>query len=438
LNLSGRKQFLSATREIGKAIIIQQELGWNGLWRAVRKRGARLLHPGGYWDHYSEEARIFSTMMDYSAEDVERSLAVYRQNPGKVEIKTITWFLPEFVHPYFGGIHTILRFADYFARVKGVENRFVVLGSMSENLISQRIGRIFPDLKRSPVQTFNLYEQLKDLEPCDAAVATLWGTAYFLLRFNQVKRKFYFVQDYEPQFYPAGTISAQVEATYGFGYYGIANTPTLKEIFEEKSGGKAEFFIPCVDTQIFHPPQERKSNSPDLCTIFFYGRPNHPRNGFELGAQALRIVKKQMGAKIRIVSAGEDWRPREHDLQGIVENLGLLGYSETAELYRSCQVGLVMMFTQHPSYLPFELMSSGCLVVTNRNPATAWFLKDKENCLLSESSATCLADTLVEAVMNITERERITGTASQLIKKEYSDWNAQMEKIYRFMCDPGH
>jgi len=429
---------MSASREIGKAIVIRRELGWNGLWRAVRKRGSRLLHPGGYWDRYSEEARIFSTMMDFSPEDVERSLAVHKQNSGNVEIKSITWFLPEFAHPYFGGIHTILRFADYFARTKGVENRFVVLGSASESLISQRIGRSFPDLVRSPVQIFHLYEDLKDLEPCDAAVATLWATAYFLLRFNQVKRKFYFIQDYEPQFYPAGTISAQVEATYGFGYYGIANTPTLKEIYEEKSGSTAEFFVPCVDTQIFHPAQEGNPDSPDICKIFFYGRPNHPRNGFELGAQALRILKKRLGAKIRIVSAGEDWHPREHDLLGVVENLGLLDYAETAELYRSCQIGLVMMFTQHPSYLPFELMSSGCLVVTNRNPATSWILINKENCLLSESSATCLADTLVEAVLNSDERERITENASQLIKEYYSDWNAQMEKIYRFMCDPGN
>lgn len=429
---------MSASREVGKAIVIWRELGWNGLLRAVRKRSSRLLHPRGNWEYYSEEARIFSTMMDFSSEDVERSKAVHRQNPGKAEINSITWFLPEFIHPYFGGIHTILRFADYYARTKGVENRFVVLGSASENLISQRIGRSFPDLVRSPVRTFHLYGHLKDLEPCDAAVATLWGTAYFLLRFNQVRRKFYFIQDYEPQFYPAGTISAQVEATYKFGFYGIANTPTLRDIYEEKSGNRAEFFVPCVDTRTFYPPQKGKTDTPEPCTIFFYGRPNHPRNGFELGAQALRIVKKRLGAKIRIVSAGEDWHPREHDLQGVVENLGLMDYAETAKLYRSCQVGLVMMFTQHPSYLPFELMSSGCLVVTNSNPATSWFLKDKENCLLSESSATCLADTLVEAVLNSAERERITANASQLIKEHYSDWNSQMDKIYRFMCDPGN
>jgi O-antigen biosynthesis protein len=424
------------SKDLHTAFDIRKEMGWNGLWRAIRRRASRVFDSGDAWGRYGQDARVFSTLMDFSREDLERSLEVHRKNPGPLEIKNITWLLPDFQHQYYGGILTLLRFADYFSRARGVENRFAVLGSTPEDQISRKIEESFPGLTGSPVRAFNLYEQVRNLEPSDVGVATLWGTAYFLLRFNQVKRKFYFMQDYEPLFYPAGSISSQVDATYSFGFFGIANTSTIREIYEREYGGRAEHFIPCVDPDIFHPAVNPWSSNGDPLTVFFYGRPQHPRNGFELGAQALRLLKKRLGTRVRIISAGDNWHPREHDLQGIVENLGLLGYQETAELYRRCQVGLIMMFTRHPSYLPFELMASGCLVVTNFNPGTAWFLKDKENCLLSRPSATWLAETIERGLTDEPERVRITTNASQLIREKYSDWDAQMDKIFRYMSNP--
>jgi glycosyltransferase involved in cell wall biosynthesis len=427
---------VSISKDVQKAIDIGKEFGWDGLWRAFRKRAARHLDSGSFWGKYSEEASIFSTLMDFSSEDLELSLEVQRKNPGRLDIRSITWFLPEFSHPYYGGIHTLLRFADYFSRSKGVRNTFIVLGSMSENQISQRIESSFPDLAGSPVQSISIYNQVESLGPTDAGIASLWGTAYFLLRYNNVKRKFYFVQDYEPLFYPAGSISALAEATYGFGFFGIANTPTIRNIYESKPRGKAAFFLPAIDTSIFYPIAENRSPSGDPLTIFFYGRPKHPRNGFELGAQALRQVKKRMGDRVRIISAGDDWHPRDHNLNGVVENLGLLDYEETADLYRKCTVGLIMMFTQHPSYLPFELMASRCLVVSNRNQATGWVLKDKENCLLSEPSSTWLAETILSGLQDANERERIVENAYRMIRSSFSDWNSQIDRIFQYICDP--
>jgi hypothetical protein len=220
---------------------------YDGL-RALGSKIVKKFSQESYWAGYSREARAFASWLDYNQQDKERSQQVHIDNPGKLDIRTITWFLPEFQHPYFGGVYTLLRFADYLKRTKGVEHRFMILGSMDENLVAQKIASSFPVLAGQEVGVVNLYQPLEKLPPTDAGIATLWGTAYFLLRFNKTRRKFYFIQDYEPLFYPAGSISAQVEATYRFGYYGIANTPTIKRIYEEQYGGKAEYFLPCVDT----------------------------------------------------------------------------------------------------------------------------------------------------------------------------------------------
>lgn len=73
-------------------------------------------------------------------------------------------------------------------------------------------------------------------------------------------------------------------------------------------------------------------------------------------------------------------------------------------------------------------------MATNRNPATQWLLRDRENCLLAQPSATCLSAALEWAAAHPAERRSITATAASEIQTRHSDWG--MKKMYRFMCDP--
>ncbi len=396
-------------------------------WVAHRKPG------GGTWSAYSEEAKSIAFNYDFTPQLIQASKALQQENAGTLDIKSITWFIPDFLHPFYGGIYTILRFADYLQQAHGVKNQFAVVGSLSEEVVLARISQAFPALGNSKVQRIRVNDTFDSLEPTDASIATLWNTAYFLLRFQKTRRKFYFLQDLESLFYPAGSTYAQVEATYRFGFYGLVNTPALKEIYAEKSGGKAEYFIPCVDTQSMYPDLARKSNTDKPYKVFFYGRPEHPRNAFELGSTALRKLKVDMGNRVEIVSAGAQWNPEEYGLKDVVHNMGLLSLEQTHALYRQCDAGMVLMFTRHPSYLPFELMASGCLVVTNYNAATTWLLKDEKNCLLSEASPSCLAERIAYGLQNQPLREDIVANALAEVKECYSDWSQQIEKIYRYM-----
>jgi len=139
-----------------------------------------------------------------------------------------------------------------------------------------------------------------------------------------------------------------------------------------------------------------------------------------------------MGDKVRIVTAGASWSPEEFGLDGIIENLGLIKYKETADLYRQCDAGLIMMFTRHPSYLPLELMACGCPVVTNYNPATTWLLHDRENCFLSKASASCIADTLQTCLEDKNTRERLIQNGFRTVEK-MEPWEKEMEKVFEYM-----
>lgn len=384
-------------------------------------------------DESMQTALAFATLFDFSPAHREASLHLQAANAGALNIRSVNWFLPGFTNAGYGGIHTILRLANHLRFRHGIVNRFYYLGSQPAEALRASIVQCFPGLADQIVRPVAGDADLERLEYADACVATLWTTAYAVLKFQRTRRKFYMLQDYEPLFYPAGSTSAQVEASYRFGFYGLANTRPLKDIYEREYGGLACSFTPAVETALFYPGV-RPSSAPGR--IFFYGRPNNPRNAFELGTEALRRVKERLGERVQILSAGEDWRPADFGLESVIENKGVLSIRQTAELYRTCDLGLVFMFTRHPSYLPLEFMASGCLVITNRNPATTWLLRDHENCLLTEPSVESIATTVEQALCDKPLSERITRSARAEIEEKYAAWNTQLEKVFAFMCDP--
>jgi glycosyltransferase involved in cell wall biosynthesis/cellulose synthase/poly-beta-1,6-N-acetylglucosamine synthase-like glycosyltransferase len=378
---------------------------------------------------YAAESRTLVTIFDFTRAQLNESRKS-TQGPGKGKIEQITWFLPEFANPFYGGVHTILRFADHFAQRHAISSKFVILGEAHPRAMLQRISSAFPGLGKSDVRVINTDAQLVDLPPSDVGIASLWTTAYSLLKFRGVRRKFYFIQDYEPLFYPAGSTSALVEATYGFGFTGICNSISLKEIYEAQ-GNKAEHFNPSIDASTFYRSgRERGNRKPYL--VFCYARPGNPRNCFELLMEALKRLKQRFGEDVLIVSAGAEWQPSEYGVEGILKNLGLLGYRETGALYRACDAGVVAMKTRHPSYLPMELMACGAAVVTNRNPYTTWLLRDRENCILAESSPSALAESMEEVLRDTALRAQLADASAEVVGR-YSDWAAEAEKIYRFM-----
>jgi glycosyltransferase involved in cell wall biosynthesis len=438
---TARKRISTAALLARKSVHTVRHHGWRRFYAKAKDKIIPPKIQSQAWNQsYASEAFTLVRWLDCTPEELARSQALMQEHAGYLDIKTVNWYLPHFEHAYYGGVLTILRFAAQWAKSHGVQNTFVIIGdanSPDSSVYLERISKALPDLATARVVVIRSDLELPSVPDCDAVIATLWSTAYYAVKFNRTKRKFYFLQDFEPMFYPAGSTSAQVEATYRFGFYGLTNTISLKKHYEEDYGGKATYFNPSVDTSLFYPPAERDwGNTRRPYKVFFYGRPAHWRNGFELGAVALAKLKERLGQRVQIIAAGNDWKAEDYGLGGVIENLGLLPYEETARLYRTCDAGLGMMFTRHPSYLPFEFMASGCLVVSNLNSSTSWMLKDNENCLLSLPTASCVADTLVRGLEDHELRRRITNNAANYIRENFSDWTVWIERTYRYMCDP--
>lgn len=342
------------------------------------------------------------------------------------QVTKMQWFVPAFSQ-VFGGLHTIFRFADGFRRTHGVENSFVVFDDPRVNApeLEARVSTLFADLP-GRFTVLKSRADIADLPAADVTVASSWPSAYAILEHPRAGLRAYFVQDFEAAFHPAGTMYGLAEQSYRLGHFGIFNTYGLREFITTNYPMFGVHFEPSVDHAVFHARRpERKGPA----RLFFYGRPGSERNAFELGIASLRKLKAELRDKVEILSAGERWRPEDFGLSGVVNNLGVLPYEKTADLYREVDVGLCFMFTKHPSYLPLELMACGATVVTNDNPANHWLLQHGANCLLAEPTVTAVTERLREAVSSRALRDKLSSTAVDRMK--HTTWDEQINRVHQ-------
>ena len=354
----------------------------------------------------------------------------FLKNPS-LELNTVVWFVPWFDLILRGGIYTIFRIANYFSETENTRNIIVLKSGRRRNIddLEREIKNAFPNLIFEVVD-LDVLGDVSKLPESDVAFCTLWTTAYSLVKYNKCKAKFYLNQDYEPLFQAAGSVYGLIEQTYRFNFIGLANTKGVHDKYESY-GNIVEYFTPAVDKTIYFPGSSEDSKK----RVVFYGRPNNPRNGFILGIEALKIVKAYFGDSVEIFSAGAEFDLNEYGLDGVITNLGLLdSIEEVANLYRECDVGLVFMFTPHPSYQPLEYMACGCATVTNINESNLWLLKDKENAILSEPVISCVAEKIINLLEDDNLRQNIIKNGIKTIEK--FDWETQLKNIVNFVKNP--
>lgn len=369
---------------------------------------------------------VGNPIFQITQEDIDKSIKTTSAKKPK-NIKSATWFVPYFDHLSFGGIFTIFRFIEHLDKM-GVANNVLIYDrpTLDVPAIENEVKDRFPYMKRTTIGIFDpSADEIDDIPETDIAFCTFWVSAYLLLKFNKTKRKYYFVQDYEPLFYPGGATFALAESTYRFGFQGVVNTPGLLAAVNKRHGMQGVSFIPAVDRSIYYPAKKIDNKK---IRIFFYARPNNPRNAFNLGVQIIKQLLDQHRSDIEIITAGAQWKESEFGLKGKIKNLGLLNsLDEVAELYRSCDIGFVYMLSKHPSYQPFEFMASGMATVTNNNEDNLWFLRHEDNCLVSEPSPAAMVEQINRLVKDNKLREKIIENGLKTVENE---WAWQLDTIW--------
>lgn len=377
-------------------------------------------------EHFINTTVLFEEDNLYNDVNTKKSdiLAKYSLNNIKAcdSQKTFIWSIPSWLNIYGGGHYTLFRFINHFSKYYGIKNIIYLYDYQAhfKSLVQQQeeLNLAF-DCKN-----FFLTKDFKDLPFCDAAIATTWQSAYFIKQMI-AKQKFYFMQDYESLFYAAGSSSLQANHSYTFGFHGITGGNWLKNIFESY-GTSAQEYIFSADRDIFYPKNPNNPVKRKVERIFFYGRPSTERRAYELGIAALELISKQF-PDIEIVMAGS--------LDVIVpaincKVLGNLSLKQTGDIYRDCDIGIALSAT-NMSYLPVELMASGCPVVSNKGPQVEWFCKDNFNALLAAPTPKAILNAVESLINSYDLRSNLVYNGLATISK--TTWNEEMDKIYKYI-----
>lgn len=343
--------------------------------------------------------------------------------------KEIGFFLPAFDTVY-AGINNILRFAEELQK-RGKNITFYVMDipEHHESKMKKIIKNHNPSLSKANVYTITTKDS-KLRAPIDMGIATLWVTAYVLLKID-IKQKAYFIQDDETMFYAGGVMHALAEQTYKFGFFGIANTKGLLEMYEKKYKGKGIFVPSEININRYLDSTPRFiSDAP--YRVLFYGRPGNPRNAFGLGVSGLTMLKKKFGENISIYSAGADWNESDYNLQGIITNLGKVPFSELPALYSSMDVGIMFMYSGHPGVVASELMAAGVPVVVNKHNEMIWneLYRNEENCLLCYTLPSSIVHNVSRLLEDLELRKKLIVAGRKSVTEYYGKYQELFENGY--------
>lgn len=193
----------------------------------------------------------------------------------------------------------------------------------------------------------------------DVIVSTGWETAYPAYLDRSHARRVYFVQDFEPAFYPVGSEHTLAENTYRFGFHGITAGGWLADRLSNEFGMATTHFDFAADTSTYHLLRPGRRDE-----VFFYARPVTARRGFELGIMALEeLARSRPGVTIHLAG----WDVSSYRLPFPYVGHGAMDVTDLNELYNRCGVALVLSLT-NLSLLPLELLAAGVIPVVNDGP----------------------------------------------------------------------
>jgi O-antigen biosynthesis protein len=314
---------------------------------------------------------------------------------GDYQSKDINWFIPDF-NVGSGGHLNIFRIIWHLEK-KGYTSHIVI--ARPQQHTSEE------DARRDVVENFfpvnaQISIGLSHLPLCKFAVATGWDTAYDVRNFAGAQIKTYFVQDFEPWFYALGSDYLLAENTYRFGFYGItAGTWLAHKLRTEYDMQTSPVGFGVEQERYIRTPRR----DPNLRRVFFYARPPTPRRAFELGLLVLNEVAKRLPGT-QFILAG--WDTTAYHIPFPHLSCGTVSLDELPDLYSQCDVALVLSLT-NLSLLPLELMSCGCVVVSNKGPNVEWLLTH-ELAVLADPSPEALSSAISDLLEDDVRLQRLS------------------------------
>ncbi len=289
----------------------------------------------------------------------------------------------------FGGIATALKFYNRMLEVTGYDARIILVDAAPDKEAVgkyEEMGYHFVKCeedsseRKQVIAYADRFNKSIPVSSNDYFMLTGWWTAYcaqdayleYEAAFGIKPNPFlYFIQDYEPGFYPWSAKYMMADSTYRNDYPTIAvfNSMLLKEFFDRQgySFYKSFAFDPVLNDGLKKALDEVPEEISKKKQIIVYGRPGTERNAFNLLVAALRkwVYMQPDIAEWDILSAGEMHRAVALGNGKELVSVGKLTMEEYAKMLEESYAGVSLMCSPHPSYPPLEMSVFSVKTITN-------------------------------------------------------------------------
>lgn len=280
-----------------------------------------------------------------------------------------------------GGVLVILKHASILQKA-GIDVSLITQGS--ETGYVDKDGAHLPILSDKTILYYG---------SMDKAVATLWSTLNFVHQYEHVKEKYYFVQNFETDFYEWGHIfKIQANQTYNptqnVNFITISNW--CKDWLEKKYNKKVSYAPNGLDLTLFKPHRRKMEGK---IKILIEGNSDDYYKNVD---ESFKIVDLLDKSKYEIIYLSYQGTPKKGYY--VDKFLHKVPYEEVAKVYGECDILIKSSILESFSYPPLEMMGTGGYVVVAPNGGNIEYLKDGVNCLFYSHDD---LDTAVDAIERI-------------------------------------
>jgi glycosyltransferase involved in cell wall biosynthesis len=311
-----------------------------------------------------------------------------------------------------GGAHSVVQEVDAM-RDLGVEARILVNQANAEYF--RAAYDRFPWVAEGGMEAFDGNRHLASLlADSDVAVATTNTSAHAIADTHKSMRGLgfrhaYYVQDYEPLFYRAGsTEHALAVASYSVlrdcTYF--SKTRWLAGMVEATHGHATALVVPSVDHGLYRPVRRAPGA---LRQVVAMVRPATPRRAPRRTLRMLaRLAAGEFGP-VALTAFGcteEDLAAAGLALPDGVTLLGRLRQQEVAELLRATDVFLDLSDYQGFGRTAAEAMACGAVVLAPRLGGASDFITDGESGFLANTTDDAAVAETIRRMLSLSEAEQ--------------------------------